>query len=229
MEVRDRHPRRGPAARGGATLQVLEVGNFSEQRPGRFRRAPSRHLKPHERPAAELRPAASPRPGEHRPQRPAVAPHEGEPFGPRSSPNGEPLYILLRVLRLSRIASAANTTRQETACRRGPRRRRSPRQYGAATATTSLTCPAGWSLAVDAKCPQQTQRRRHGRAGRGRRRRVKDGVRVSARLPGGAALLHRRAPAVDVEAMLVDGCPPPGQRETRSARVPPPAARVDRT
>ena len=31
MEVRDRHPRRSPAARDGATLRVLKVGRFSEQ------------------------------------------------------------------------------------------------------------------------------------------------------------------------------------------------------
>jgi len=31
VEVRDRHPRRRPAARDGATLRVLKMGNFSEQ------------------------------------------------------------------------------------------------------------------------------------------------------------------------------------------------------
>ena len=31
MEVRDRHPRRGPTQRGDATLEVPEVGTFSEQ------------------------------------------------------------------------------------------------------------------------------------------------------------------------------------------------------
>ena len=39
-------------------------------------------------------------------------------------------------LRLGCIGSAAITTRREAACSRGPRRRRSPRQCGAATATT---------------------------------------------------------------------------------------------
>ncbi len=39
------------------------------------------------------------------PQRPAVAPPQGEPFGPRSGPNGDPLYILLRGPTASSAAS----------------------------------------------------------------------------------------------------------------------------
>lgn len=56
------------------------------------------------------------------------------------------------------VVSRRSRTRQETACRLGPPQRRSPRQYGAATATAtpSLTCTTGWGLAVDARCPQQT-------------------------------------------------------------------------
>jgi hypothetical protein len=54
----------------------------------------------HERPTTEpQRTCCEPAPGRAPiPQRPAVALHKGEPFGLGSSPNGEPLYILLRVL-----------------------------------------------------------------------------------------------------------------------------------
>jgi hypothetical protein len=63
---------------------------------------------PHGAPMAKLLPAVNPRPGEQNAPRPAVAPHEGEPFGPRSGPNGNPLYILLRGLRTpTRVAADA--------------------------------------------------------------------------------------------------------------------------
>jgi hypothetical protein len=52
---------------------------------------------PHERPTAQLPLCCEPAPGRASGRRrPAVASHEGPPFGPRSGPNGDPSYTLLR-------------------------------------------------------------------------------------------------------------------------------------
>ena len=61
-----------------------------------FLRTSSRHPPPgrHRHPRPDLLRARAR--ANTKPQRPAVAPREGEPFGPRSGPNGNPLHTLLR-------------------------------------------------------------------------------------------------------------------------------------
>ena len=79
--------------------------------------------------------------------RASTCPCRRGPERPRSGRFGPRSHNLLCIPGLGRIASTASTTRQMAACRRGSRRGRSRRQYGAATATSSLTCRVGWNLA----------------------------------------------------------------------------------
>ena len=164
---------------------------------------------------------ACPRPGEN-----PSWPGDGDRTGRAADGLGPRSHNLLRSSRPGCVASAANTTQQETACRRGPRRRRSPRQQGRPRRRPRRPARPG-----EASRLMRDLLNRRRAAAWARRYRSSTTGRTGCR---SRSSLRRRAAASEASGVrrrsdAIRLTPHLGGHETRSARVPPPPARIDRT